>query len=296
MTQVPENPHSISFMGPIHWRSMSTLIESPQVAFVSGSRLPAPTPFSLHRLILPILCISLGVAVGTATGLTLALVNASYNSVAASSNSLQASAVPSANLAANAGPAQAALPAIAASPVSTPSSLTANTAANPTVELRPAKLNPATTSVTRPATAPGKVEVAFNKAPDALKPATFKLEGKTYRVAKMASLPSANPEQQEPATAQPTASTALNTTQWGLDIPAPASLYTEGVLTVSDYSASTGTIQASDGRTFVLGTTVAAGNATSWEEYRSDVHYRCDQNGSCVLMRAGVVAPNAKLI
>lgn len=296
MTPVPENPHSISFMGPIHWRSMSTLIESPQVAFVSGSRLPASTPFSFHRLILPILCISLGVSVGTATGLTLALVNASYNSVSASSNSLQASAAPSANLAANASPAQITQPAAPAPPIAAPSTLAADTATNPTVELRTAKLNPVTPSVTRPAVAPAKVELALNKAPDALKPATFKLEGKTYRVAKMMFVPSDKPEPSEPVAAEPAPPTALNTTQWGLDTPAPANLYTEGVLTVTDYSASTGEIQTSDGKTFALGTTVAAGNATSWESYRSDVHYRCDQNGSCVLMRAGVVAPSAKLI
>lgn len=275
---------------------MSTFVESPQVAFVSGSRLPASTPFSLHRLILPILCVSLGVSVGTATGLTLALVNASYNSGAASSDSVQASAAPSANLAANASPAQATQPAIAAAPIVSSTPLAANTAANPTVELRPAKLNPGTTSASRSATVPSIVEVALNKTPDALKPATLKLEGKTYRVAKMIVLPSVKPEQQEPVAAQSAPPTALNTTQWSLDTPAPTSLYTEGVLTVSDYNASTGTIQTSDGRTFALGTTVAAGTAVSWESYRSDVHYRCDQNGSCVLMRAGVVAPDAKLI
>jgi hypothetical protein len=275
---------------------MSTLIEFPQVAFVSGSSLPASSPFSLSRLILPILCVSLGVSVGTATGLTLALVNASNHSVAASSGSVESSAAPSANLAANSSPAQATQPTIAASPIASPTTLAGNPAANPTAELRTAKLSPATASVSRSATTPSKVEMAFNKTPDALKPATFKLDGKTYHVARMMSLPAAKPEQHEPIAAQPALPTALNTAQWSLDSPAPASLYTEGVLTVSDYSGSTGTIQTSDGRTFALGTTVAAGNATSWESYRSDVHYRCDQNGSCVLMRAGVVAPDAKLI
>jgi len=275
---------------------MSTLIEFPQVAFVSGSSLPASSPFSLSRPILPILCVSLGVSVGTATGLTLALVNASNHSVAASSGSVESSAAPSANLAANSSPAQATQPTIAASPIASPTTLAGNPAANPTAELRTAKLSPATASVSRSATTPSKVEMAFNKTPDALKPATFKLDGKTYHVARMMSLPAAKPEQHEPIAAQPALPTALNTAQWSLDSPAPASLYTEGVLTVSDYSGSTGTIQTSDGRTFALGTTVAAGNATSWESYRADVHYRCDQNGSCVLMRAGVVAPDAKLI
>jgi hypothetical protein len=275
---------------------METLIESPRVAFVSGASLPASSPFSISRIILPILCVSLGVSVGTATGLTLALINASNHSVVASSDSVESSAAPSADLAANSSPAQATQAAVAGPTIATPSTLAANTAANPTVELRPAKLIPATTSVARSATAPTKVEVALNKTPDALKPATFKMEGKTYHVAKMMFLPAAKPGLQEPPAPQPAPPTALNTAQWSLDTPAPASLYTEGVLTVSDYNASTGTIQTSDGRTFALGTTVASGNATSWESYRSDVHYRCDQNGSCVLMRAGVVAPDAKLI
>lgn len=265
---------------------METLIESPRVAFVSGSSLPASSPFSLYRLILPLLCITLGVSVGTAAGLTLALVNAanSSNSVVASSNPLQASAAPSANLEANASSTQTTQPVVAPSTIASPTTLADNSATKPTVEEHPVKL------------APAKVEVAFNKTPDALKPATLNLEGKTYHVARMTFLPSAKPDPQEPAVAQSAPPTALNTTQWSLDTPAPATLYTEGVLTVSDYSASTGTIQTSDGRTFALGTTVAAGNAISWESYRSDVHYRCDQNGSCVLMRAGVVAPDAKLI
>ena len=277
---------------------MESLIESPRVAFVSGSSLPASSPFSLYRLILPVLCVAIGVSVGAATGLTLALVNASNHAVAASSNTLQASTAPEANLAANASPAQATQPTVAASPIATPSTLAANPATNPTVELRPAKLNPAGANTTRTATAPSKVEIALNKAPDALKPATFKLDGKTYRAARMMFLPAAEPDRQESAAAagQPAVPNPLNSAQWSLDSPASANHYTEGVLTVSDYSASTRTIQTSDGKTFVLGTTVAAGNATSWETFRSDVHYRCDQDGSCVLMRAGVIAPDARLI
>ena len=78
--------------------------------------------------------------------------------------------------------------------------------------------------------------------------------------------------------------------------PATATFYSEGDLTVADYNPTAGTIETSDGRTFVLGTTVSATSATSWDDYRSSIHYRCDQGGSCMLMRAGAVAPNAKLI
>jgi hypothetical protein len=72
--------------------------------------------------------------------------------------------------------------------------------------------------------------------------------------------------------------------------------YSEGDLTVADYDATAGTILASDGRTFVLGTTVGVNDASSWQDYRSNVHYKCGQNGSCMLTRHGAVAPNAKLI
>jgi len=223
-------------------------------------------------------------------------VNASNHTVAASSDSAQASAAPEANLAANSSSAQATQPTVAPSSIAASSTLAANTTANPAVEASPAKLIPAAMTVTRSANTPSKVEVALNKTPDALKPATFKLEGKTYHAAKMMFLPPAEPAQNEPDAAEQTAPTALNSAQWSLDTPAPASLYTEGDLTVSDYNASTRTLQTSDGKSFVLGTTVAAGNAASWDTYRSDLHYRCDQSGSCVLMRAGVVAPDARLI
>ena len=89
MTPVPGNPQARTSQHPSSRRTMVTLIDSPQVAFVSGSSLPASSPFSLSRLILPILCVSLGVSVGTATGLTLAIVNASHNTVAASSDSIR---------------------------------------------------------------------------------------------------------------------------------------------------------------------------------------------------------------
>jgi hypothetical protein len=89
----------------------------------------------------------------------------------------------------------------------------------------------------------------------------------------------------------------LNDAQMSLDDDAtPSGFYSEGDLTVADYDATVGTIQTDDGRTFTLGTTVCASNATPWEDYRSNVHYRCGQDGSCVLVRAGVIASNARLI
>lgn len=274
---------------------MVTLVESPRAAFVSGSSLPASSPFRLYRLMLPALCVLIGISVGSATGLTLALVNASRNSVAASTeDSAEISTPPSSNLAANASPAQTTQAAVEPAPIVAPDTSAAQTTASSNPEKATPKLHSAPESVSPSVIAPSKVQVALNQAPDALKPASFKLDGKEYRAAKMTFVPNPNPEEQ--AAKLPARPSALNPTQWSLDTPPSASLYTEGVLTVSDYSPTTRTIETSDGKTFVLGTTVASGNATSWDTYRSDVHYRCDQNGSCVLMRAGVVAPDARLI
>jgi hypothetical protein len=72
--------------------------------------------------------------------------------------------------------------------------------------------------------------------------------------------------------------------------------YSEGDATVTSYDAAGDTIATDDGRTFVIGTTVSVSSATSWDDYRANVHYRCDQNGNCTLTRSGVIALNAKLI
>jgi hypothetical protein len=76
----------------------------------------------------------------------------------------------------------------------------------------------------------------------------------------------------------------------------PSTFYSEGDLMIANYDAATGTIETSDGKTFSLGLTVSTANATSWEDYRAGVHYRCSQDGSCMLARAGVIVPNARLI
>lgn len=271
------------------------------VAFVSGSSLPVSSPFSLSRLMLPFLCVSIGVSAGTATGLTLALLNAPNGVVEASSDSGQAtssSPKPATNMAVNATPAPNIQPAAVAprdANSSQPEAATANSAAKAT-DLRASTASPAVKAQPSPA-----IRIAFSKTP-AVKPATFRLAGKEWPVARPMSIADSAPVRHRVASASLAAPTALDPTQAGLAptsleyVAKPAIRYTEGDLTVADYDATTGTVQASDGRTFILGTTVAAGNATSWNDYRSDVHYRCDQNGSCMLMRAGAVAPNARLI
>ena len=266
---------------------MTSLIESPQVALVPVSKL-ASLLFSLSRLIVPVLCVSLGVSVGSAAGLTLALVNAPNDTVAASSDSAQGGSAgvdAVTSVAMNAHPAAIMQPA-----AGTVRSIGNSAVANSAKVSVPAASSRLTTNV------PNKIQIALNKTPDAVKPAMFRLGGKEWHVARPVAVSVAQPVQHGLASSA-AAPTDLDTAQSGLDAAAkPAALYTEGDLTVADFDATDGTLQSSDGRTFVLGTTVAASYAASWDSYHSLVHYRCDQAGSCVLMRAGAVAPNARLI
>ncbi len=262
---------------------MASLTESPQVALVSGPKLPASLPFSFSRLVVPFLGVAIGVSVGSTAGLTLALINAPNNTVAASSDATQDS--PASTLAAT-SVAMNTQPAPVMQPVAeTVQSITSS-----------ANMSLSTATPVAKAHAPSTVQIALNRTPDAVKPAMFRLAGKEWHVARPVAIPVARPVRQGLASAS-AASTALDTAPSGLDAAVkPAALYTEGDLMVADFDATDGTLEASDGRTFVLGTTVAASYATSWDSYHSLVHYRCDQAGSCVLMRAGAVAPNAKLI
>jgi hypothetical protein len=79
------------------------------------------------------------------------------------------------------------------------------------------------------------------------------------------------------------------------DAAEPFSFSMEGDVTVADYDASAGMIETHEGKTFVIDTTVGESNATSWQDYHANVHYRCDQTGNCTIMRTGAVVVNAKL-
>ncbi|HVN93657.1 MAG TPA: hypothetical protein VMT38_08175 [Terracidiphilus sp.] len=288
---------------------METLVESPRVPFVSGSNLPVSSLIPFRRLVVPCLAIAIGVSVGSATGLTLALVNASRSVVTASSDSFEAdntataqpamnSSAPTASLAMSSKPAVATQSATDV-PMAIPEAPAANSVSKTTDARQLANVTPAATKP-EPAAESSRNEIALNKTPDALKPATLKMNGKDFPVVRPAAgvktPAAAKIEAQAPAAIPMEAETSLNPMELSMDAPAPAKLYTEGDLTVEDFNASTGTVETSDGKTFVLGTTVASANAATWESYRSEVHYRCDQNGSCMLMRAGVVAPDARLI
>jgi hypothetical protein len=132
------------------------------------------------------------------------------------------------------------------------------------------------------------------KAP-AVTPAAHKSVSADKLIA--ANLPDTKLARPQPLSAPAPAAISSSADAAGLDGGFKALLfYSEGDVTVMDYNAANNTIETSDGKTFSIGTTVTASNATSWDDYRSNVHYRCDQNGSCSLVRTGVVALNARMI
>jgi hypothetical protein len=165
---------------------MASHIESPKVAFVAGSKLPASTPFWLSRLILPFIGIAIGASLGSAAGLTLAQVNARNETVAASSSD-SAHASPASQAANFSQPANATGHSIAKSAVA---------------NLAVAKAHAQT-----------KVHIALNKMPDAVKPAMFKLGGKEWRVARPIAIPVAQPVRQSLASVPAAAPTALDAAQ-----------------------------------------------------------------------------------
>jgi len=57
----------------------------------------------------------------------------------------------------------------------------------------------------------------------------------------------------------------------------------EGELTVSAYNASTGTIETYEGEAFALPGAASAGGGIQGEDLSNNIHYRCDQFGSCTL-------------
>lgn len=117
---------------------------------------------------------------------------------------------------------------------------------------------------------------------------------------RVAAAPSASPlavSAQPPSPSASSAAAPAASLSAGLDSGfKPLSFYSEGDATVVSYDAAGDTITTDDGKTFEIGATVNESHAQSWQEYRSNVHYRCDQNGSCSLVRIGVIALNARLM
>jgi hypothetical protein len=109
--------------------------------------------------------------------------------------------------------------------------------------------------------------------------------------------PVATSAQPEPPAAPSNAALPSASLSSGLDSGFKAlAFYSEGDATVVSYDPADDSITTDDGRTFVIGATVSESHAESWQDYRANVHYRCDQNGNCSLIRTGVIALNARLL
>lgn len=76
--------------------------------------------------------------------------------------------------------------------------------------------------------------------------------------------------------------------------PEPAGFTVEGSLTVSSFDPFLGTVQTYEGEDFALGKTVHDSSAISWLQYPADIHYICDQSGSCTLKQGRVAVGGAR--
>lgn len=179
---------------------MATYLDSPQAPFVSESSLPSSLRFSASRLVF---CLAIGVAVVSATGIMLARMDVPNGAVSGSGGRIQTSG------------------STAAVGTSLPAKTIPFAVAHIAVNGSPS----AKASVRHlPAHAAAKAK-AIATVPDAVKPAIFRLNGKEFLVAKMISIPVADPAPANATRASDSAPTALNPAHSNLDGAAkPASL------------------------------------------------------------------------
>jgi hypothetical protein len=253
----------------------------------AAHQFPAP-PARITLIAIPLIYAGMGIALGTTAGLALAVlgtpmgVSAALNqSTPTASDSSAMSTSPGAQPDTNENSPPAPVVQVAYhsdSPVPQPGANALRTNSAPQLERTHAtRFTPASrtrTSSRKKKLLIGSVRVHRHRARHINQPAQSEL----------ATAPEAVPEQ-----------LGFGQQNFG-EVTKPSSVYTEGDFTVADYDAKGGTIESSDGRTFVVGVTIAASDTNSWGDYHSNVHYRCSQSGSCTLSGPGVVAPNAKLI
>jgi hypothetical protein len=69
----------------------------------------------------------------------------------------------------------------------------------------------------------------------------------------------------------------------------------EGDVTVANDDDVTKTIDTYEGETIALAPTATASQSSviTWQNYTSNVHYRCDQTGNCTLVKGGQVSINS---
>ena len=312
---------------------MATYQQYSEVVAAYGHTLPPPEQPEVNRIGIALLYAAIGVALGTMTGTGMAVVSQQPGGVTGWAHRLTLpnfsapkSVNPSAPVVAHTttAPAPSATPTVQANAIApaAPAPVQAQTAApvvSATVQAKitapapapaVAKAAPAPvahTSLLASVIAPSTVEASVDTK--ALQTTSSSRTGAVNP--RLASAPVVHqqdaPVNAATATRKPAVNVATMHTPAALPIPsvvpvsldeqlAPAVFYSEGDATVVDYDSSLNTILTSDGRTFVIGSTVAMSTATPWGDYRSNVHYRCDQGGKCTLTRSGVIALNAKQI
>lgn len=70
----------------------------------------------------------------------------------------------------------------------------------------------------------------------------------------------------------------------------PFFLAIQGDATVANFDAATGTIETYEGERYVLAKTSQDANSIHWEDYPFNVHFTCNETGSCTLSHAGTSA------
>jgi hypothetical protein len=298
---------------------MATYHQYSEIVAAYGYKLPPPPRPQGTRLTLPLLYAAVGVVLGTFTGTALAVASLHPGASATSHLSFASSSAngPRIHPIANAGQ-QPVIQNHTVNPIAS--------APAPAIETQPAKLvivpaasTPMKAASIEPVHAKTPVVRTHAAAPAVaiVAPVVHKqvsVEQASIAHASVQPKPAVQLSSAAPVHVQPKIAAAGPAAIAAVDPPSLASaqtpslnpsldggfkaqvFYSEGDATVADYSAAEGTIQTDDGRTFQIGTTVNVSTAMSWTDYRANVHFRCDQNGNCSLMRAGVIAPNAKLI
>lgn len=251
----------------------------------AAHQFPAP-PARISLIAIPLIYAGMGVALGTTAGLALAILGAPTGVSAALNNStptVSTTSAPVASPGAQPSASENSPPAVVVQVADRGDSAahqpgTDTTQANPAPQPEPSHALRFTLASRASASAKNPLLRSVHVHKHRKRPITVPAQSE------LASAPVVVPEQMDGG-------------QRSFDEETkPSTVYTEGDFTVANFDAKVGTIESSDGRTFVVGITIVASNANSWGDYRSNVHYRCSQTGSCTLSGPGVVAPNARLI
>jgi len=290
---------------------MATYQQYSEVVAAYGYPLPPPEQPQVNRIGVALLYAAIGVALGTMTGTGMAVVSMQPGGVAGWAHRLT---IPNFSTAARTVQMVAHAPSAPEVQNTTTAPSQSSTLAKAVPSVAPAPLT-AHASVVAPAQAhaAAKPVTSASAAHYGLLAGVFTPSTVEASVdPKVLVIPTAHPAvlhvRSAPAAAKmPAAKLAALAVSSALPVPSvvavsldeevkPAAFYSEGDATVVDYDGTLDTILTNDGRTFVIGPTVTMTTATSWNDYRASIHYRCDQGGKCTLTRNGVIALNAKLI